>query len=142
MSLAHSLGRTLLIAVAAVGLTAGGLALAPSSPTVPAVHADVRTPAPIAFADSGADLFAQNCVACHGAKGDGDGPAAPGLTPKPRKLSDKAIMSKISDDQILKILKAGGAATGKSPLMPPHGDLSSKPELLAAMREVVRGFGR
>lgn len=74
-------------------------------------------PAPIAFA-TGAELFTTNCTACHGAKGDGDGPAAPGLEPKPRKLSSKDIMSKLSDDQIAKAIKLGGAAVGKSPIMP------------------------
>ena len=69
-------------------------------------------------------FYAGRCVPCHGAAGRGDGPTGMALTPKPRKLSDKAIMSKISDDQILKILKAGGAATGKSPLMPAFAHLT------------------
>ena len=89
--------------------------------------ADVRAEAPgqalgqkaqAAPASSGGDLFAQNCVACHGAKGDGDGPAAAALDPKPRKLSSKEIMAKISDEQITTAIKGGGAANGKSPLMP------------------------
>jgi len=34
----------------------------------------------------GSKLFAQNCAGCHGANGDGRGPAAAGLTPKPSDL--------------------------------------------------------
>ena len=34
----------------------------------------------------GSTLFAQNCAGCHGANGDGHGPAAVGLTPKPTNL--------------------------------------------------------
>ena len=34
----------------------------------------------------GHELFKQNCVVCHGEKGEGDGPAAPGLYPRPRNL--------------------------------------------------------
>lgn len=34
----------------------------------------------------GRTLYAQNCAGCHGAKGDGLGPAALGLTPKPTNL--------------------------------------------------------
>lgn len=34
----------------------------------------------------GRTLFAQNCAGCHGSKGDGNGPAAAGLSPKPADL--------------------------------------------------------
>jgi mono/diheme cytochrome c family protein len=33
--------------------------------------------------DAASKLFAANCVSCHGAKGDGNGPAAGGLKPSP-----------------------------------------------------------
>ncbi len=85
------------------------------------VEADETAPVPTA---GGAEVFAQNCVACHGPRGDGDGPAAASLTPKPRKLSSKEIMSKISDDTIFNTVKKGGAAFGKSPLMPPFAHLT------------------
>lgn len=77
-----------------------------------------------ATAATGAELFSQNCVACHGAKGDGDGPAAAGLTPKPRKLSGKDVMSKLSDSQITTVIKGGGQSVGKSPLMPAFAHLT------------------
>lgn len=67
---------------------------------------------------SGAELFTQNCLACHGPRGDGDGPAAAALNPRPRKLSDKQLMSKISDETIFNTVKKGGQAMGKSPIMP------------------------
>ncbi len=37
--------------------------------------------------EKGKVLFQQNCVACHGAEGKGDGPAAVALTPKPRNFT-------------------------------------------------------
>jgi len=35
----------------------------------------------------GGELFARQCVQCHGAEGRGDGPAAATMTPRPRNLS-------------------------------------------------------
>jgi mono/diheme cytochrome c family protein len=50
-------------------------------------------------------LYTANCGPCHGEKGKGDGPAAPGLNPKPadhtsdavQKQTDGAIFWKISE---------------------------------------------
>ena len=36
----------------------------------------------------GKKLYEQNCVACHGAKGDGKGPAAAALKPAPSDFAD------------------------------------------------------
>jgi mono/diheme cytochrome c family protein len=61
------------------------------------------------------------CVTCHGPAGKGDGPLAANLPVKPRDHTDKEYMSKLSDEELYKVLKGGGAAIGKSPLMPPSG---------------------
>jgi cbb3-type cytochrome c oxidase subunit I len=39
------------------------------------------------FARRGAEVFAHNCIGCHGKDGRGDGPAASALLPRPRDLS-------------------------------------------------------
>lgn len=39
-----------------------------------------------------ATLYAENCVPCHGVRGDGDGPRAQGLDPPPARFSDRARM--------------------------------------------------
>ena len=44
----------------------------------------------------GASLFAQNCAACHGAEGRGDGPAAKSLKPAPSDFHDHARMAQRS----------------------------------------------
>ena len=73
----------------------------------------------------GREKYNQICASCHGPLGKGDGPAAAALDPKPRDLSDAKYVSTISDEQIFKTVKEGGAAVGKSPLMPAWGGVLS-----------------
>ncbi len=73
----------------------------------------------------GKEKFNQICASCHGPTGHGDGPAAAALDPKPRNLSDPKYASTLSDEQIFKTVKEGGAVVGKSPLMPAWGSVLS-----------------
>lgn len=57
------------------------------------------------------------CVSCHGEKGDGNGPAGAALTPKPTSFTDPANADRLTEDYVYKMVKEGGAANGKSPLM-------------------------
>ena len=50
--------------------------------------------------ENGAALYKRHCVMCHGAAGQGDGPAAKTLKGKLPSLADKAMMSKLTDEQI------------------------------------------
>jgi cytochrome c553 len=63
------------------------------------------------------------CTSCHGESGRGDGPAAAGLVPRPRSFADAAWQAKATDAAIGNVIRRGGAAVGRSPLMPPHADL-------------------
>jgi cytochrome c oxidase cbb3-type subunit 3 len=74
-----------------------------------------------ADAEQGKKLYGQFCASCHGQSGKGDGAAAAALNPKPRDHTDKEYMSSMSDTDMLKVIKNGGASIGKSPLMPPWG---------------------
>lgn len=87
-------------------------------------------------------LFATRCAACHGPAGEGNGPAAAGLNPKPRNYHDKAWQAATTDEEIEKAIVYGGSAVGKSPLMAPNPDLQSKPGVVTALREKVREFGK
>jgi mono/diheme cytochrome c family protein len=71
--------------------------------------------------EEGKKLYGQICATCHGQSGKGDGPGAAALNPKPRDHTDKEYMSKLSDEDLFKVIKNGGASIGKSPLMPPWG---------------------
>lgn len=115
-------------------------AAAAPAPAAPAPAA--AKPAPNPKLAEAKQFFASRCVPCHGPAGRGDGPTGLALDPHPRNFTDRAWQKSVTDLHIEKVILQGGPSVGKSPLMPPHGDLSSNPELLAAMREVVRGFGR
>jgi mono/diheme cytochrome c family protein len=88
------------------------------------------------------EAFNQRCSTCHGTDGKGSGPGAATLNPKPRDFTDKHWQSSITDQMIESTIKVGGAAVGKSPAMPAHPDLGGKPEELAALRQVIRNFGK
>ena len=68
-------------------------------------------------AAKGAPKFVTFCVACHGEKGDGNGPAGAALTPKPTNFTDPANAERLTDVYVYKMIKDGGAANGRSPLM-------------------------
>lgn len=74
-----------------------------------------------ADAAAGEARFKQLCGTCHGNTGRGDGPAAAGLPVKPRNFADAAWQSSIDDAYLLKVIREGGAAVGKSPMMTPFG---------------------
>ncbi|MCB9764644.1 MAG: cytochrome c [Alphaproteobacteria bacterium] len=71
---------------------------------------------PLAFAqDQGKALYTANCMACHGAKGDGNGPAAIALDPKPRSFSDAAFWEGKTNEDIKKVIKTGKPGTAMAP---------------------------
>jgi mono/diheme cytochrome c family protein len=75
-----------------------------------------------AQADGGAERrFRQYCAACHGLTGAGDGPNARNLDPPPRDLTDRRYMRRLTDGHLLRVIRDGGEAAGKSRLMPPWG---------------------
>jgi len=69
----------------------------------------------------GKELYAKHCAGCHGPTGKGDGPAAAALTPKPTDFTNKAYMAGLKDQYLFDLIQKGGAAVGKSPLIPPFG---------------------
>ena len=88
------------------------------------------------------ELFTTRCSPCHGPSGGGDGPASASLSPRPRNFHDPNWQKSVDVEQITKIIRFGGAAVGKSPLMPPNPDLTEKGAVVAALTARVRSFGR
>jgi mono/diheme cytochrome c family protein len=76
--------------------------------------------------EAGNQLYQMRCAPCHGPDGTANTPTAQALNPKPRDHTDGAYMNKLSPEHPSKIIKQGGAAVGKSPIMPPQADLSDQ----------------
>ena len=98
---------------------------APPSP--PPAAAKPRTPEPAVDvtlagdASRGAGPYATFCASCHGPRGCGEGPLAASLDPTPAKHCDGSYMNALSDAHLFKVIKEGGPAVGKSPLMAAWG---------------------
>ncbi len=87
-------------------------------------------------------IFDTRCAVCHGKTGGGNGMAAATLNPKPRNYTDPTWQASVQDADIAGAIVKGGAALGKSAMMPPNPDLASQPETVAALVQIIRGFGR
>lgn len=87
-------------------------------------------------------ILSTRCTPCHGPSGKGDGPASASLNPKPRNWTDKAWQKDTPNEEIEKAIAYGGAAVGKSAAMPANPDLQNKPEVVTALRNRVREFGK
>jgi mono/diheme cytochrome c family protein len=122
--------------LAALALLAS--AAIPSAAAPP--KAPTTAPIPPAAAKEADAVYQTRCIGCHGPTGKGDGAIGAVLNPKPRDLGDAAWQKAVSDEQIEKIILSGGVAVGKSPLMPANSDLTTKPDVLKALRQMVRGF--
>jgi mono/diheme cytochrome c family protein len=87
-------------------------------------------------------VFNARCAVCHGEDGKGGGPLADELITAAPDFQDATWQSSVTDPEIEKVIQDGGAALGKSAAMPSDPDLASQPEIVAALREYVRSFGR
>jgi mono/diheme cytochrome c family protein len=99
-------------------------------------------PANPAAAAEAKQIFSMRCTPCHGPEGRGDGPASASLNPHPRNFHDFDWQHRVQDDHIEKIIQYGGAAVGKSAAMPANPDLTSKPEVVAALKDHIRSLAR
>jgi mono/diheme cytochrome c family protein len=86
--------------------------------------------------------FKTICAGCHGAEGKGNGAAAAALNPRPRDFTDPKWQSSVTDQHIRDTIAKGGAAVGKSALMPPQTTLANDPAELEAMVKLVRSLGK
>ena len=76
---------------------------------VPAEFAGQANPLGADAAAAGADVFRNNCEACHGRQGHGDGPAGTALDPAPKNLA--ILQALAADDYLLWRISSGKDGT-------------------------------
>ncbi len=81
----------------------------------------------------GLPLFRVRCAPCHGQNGQGDGPAAPALNPKPADLTDTPHRTAVSDSA------ARAVITGGRRTMPAFGAVLNARQI-DTLVSVVRNF--
>lgn len=86
------------------------------------------------------EVFDFYCAQCHGVKGDGKGVnVTKDFATDPRNFTNKEDMAKRSDEDIKTVIRDGGPAISKSPLMPPWASTLTAAEvdgLLAYIRKM------
>lgn len=92
-----------------------------------------------ATADS---LFGDRCAVCHGTDGDGKGPGAANLNPKPADFRSRKWQHSVTDATITKVIVYGGPAAGLSASMAANPDLETQPAVVAALVEHIRSLGK
>jgi mono/diheme cytochrome c family protein len=60
---------------------------------------------------AGQAVYKANCLACHGKRGDGKGPAAVALRPAPTDLTQASWWTGKADNDLKKIIRAGNPGT-------------------------------
>ncbi len=89
----------------------------------------------------GKAAFEQYCVTCHGSGGQGDGPMAASLNPKPKNFADKAYNRSLKDDHLVKTITDGGQSVGKSAAMPKFGGIL-KPDQVKDVIAFIRSLAK
>jgi hypothetical protein len=77
---------------------------------------------------------------CHGPNGDGHGPGAANLNPKPVDFRDRKWQRSVTDEKITKAIVYGGPAVGLSAAMAANPDLETQPAVVAALVEHIRSL--
>ena len=109
---------------------------------IPEPYRSARNPLPnsAAILQHGAQVYAANCAACHGARGYGDGPAAAQLSPRPADLSWLSRSRMVGDQYIDWTVAEGGQPVGSA--MPAFKLVLSQRDIWAVVTYVRHGIPR
>lgn len=86
--------------------------------------------------DNGKALYLQNCTACHGVNGDGNGPRAYFIFPKPRNFLEPVTRARFDRGSLFKAIKNG--VRGKE--MPAWGKVLSGQQMMDITEYVLQTF--
>jgi mono/diheme cytochrome c family protein len=78
--------------------------------------------------------YNQLCATCHGATGEGNGPAGSALKPPPRNFVTWA--GNVTDEHIAKVIREGGPAVGLSASMAPWGSVLSADDISGLVKKI------
>jgi mono/diheme cytochrome c family protein len=92
--------------------------------------------------DEAKTLISDRCSVCHGENGDGKGPSASSLNPRPKDFHSRAWQSSVNDATLAKAIVYGGPAVGLSASMPANPDLENRPDLVSAIVKQIRAWGK
>jgi high-affinity iron transporter len=74
-----------------------------------------RGPGALPDLEEGSRVFAQSCATCHGAAGNGDGPAAAALKPKPADFHSDDVMKALTPFKAFNVVRFGVNGTAMAP---------------------------
>lgn len=108
--------------------------------SLPLLAAEPRAETPGGNPQTGRALYDRDCAKCHGKSGDGNGAMGKSMSPKPTAFTDKALMAKVTDDQLFETTRKGGSAVGLSETMPAFPKYSDQQirNLVAYLRTFAR----
>ena len=98
----------------------------------PAPAAAPAAPASAAGFDARA-AFQSSCTMCHGPGGQGNGPGAAALHPKPANFTSAAFWLGKTDAELTKAITQGGASVGRSGAMPAWGSVYNPAQVQALL---------
>lgn len=102
------------------------LAMAADPPPTPGA------PATLGGSAAGRALFEASCTACHGTTGNGKGPAAIALKPKPPDFTAASFWANRTDAQVAQSIRIGRPGTPMAPF-PGYSD-AELADLVATLR--------
>lgn len=124
------------------GTHAHGKRAADAAPSPVEPRVDMTLPMPgklVADASRGKAFYLSNCATCHGSRGDGKGPRAYFINPKPRNLTDEAAQRSFNRPALFAAISEGKLGTE----MPAWKQVLSEQEIANVaehvFREIVRG---
>jgi mono/diheme cytochrome c family protein len=125
------LKKTALLAAIVLGISVAVVSSA--SPVAGQVRGDAK---------AGLEVYKKICLRCHGDQCKGDGPGAKLLKTKPADWTDKATMSKLTENDLFTAISKGTAAVGKSSAMPGFADTLKQQDIRNVIAYVLQIEGK